>query len=123
MTSFKAVTTPLTEMTWLHQISQNKDQIEINKNRVTKSIFCYENDDQGHNLTFCLLYYKRNIIERTIYLSILIWLFIVNVVIVIMLEKKMQCFILNLLIANAFKLNDLSINNIKQNCFKITKNL
>jgi len=42
--------TPLMMLrTWLHQISQNKDQIEIRKNRETKLIFCYENGNQRHN--------------------------------------------------------------------------
>jgi len=44
--------TILLRKTWLHQISQSKDQIEINKNRGTKSIFYYENENQIHNLTF-----------------------------------------------------------------------
>jgi len=42
---FNVVIIPLTERTWLHQISQNKDQIEIRKNKGTKFIFYYENGD------------------------------------------------------------------------------
>ena len=31
MTPFKVITAPLTEKTWLHWISKNRDQIEIKK--------------------------------------------------------------------------------------------
>ena len=48
---FNVVTIPLMEMTWLDQNSQNRDQIEINKNRGIKSIFYYENRNQRDNLT------------------------------------------------------------------------
>ena len=53
---FNGVNTLLTKITWLHQIFKYRDQIKINNNKETKSIFSYENGNQIHNLIYIYIY-------------------------------------------------------------------
>jgi len=50
-TPFNVVIVPLTERTTLRSNFQNKDQIEMKKNRETKLRFRYENRDQRYDET------------------------------------------------------------------------